>query len=213
MKEKYVVLGAGGHAKIALDILQLNKAKIYGLTDVNYYDGAMCMGYPVIGTDMILEDLAKKGIRNAAMGIGHVGNPRIRNQVYEKAKIMGFQFPNIVHPRAIIADNVVLGDGNLIAAQSVLNPEAVIGSLCIVNTAAVIEHEVVIGNGVHIAPNATVLGMAQIGDNTFVGAGSVILQGVKVGKNCTVGAGCIVLEDIADDTVIVGNPGRILGTT
>lgn len=210
MKEEYIVLGAGGHAKIALDILKLNNMNIYGLTDAHYCDGAMCMGYPILGTDDVLNDLYQKGIRNAAMGIGHIGNPRIRNQVYHSAKIMGFQFPNIIHPRAIIADNVVMGDGNLLAAQAVLNPEASMGSLCIINTAAVVEHEVLIGSGVHIAPNATVLGRAQIGDDTFVGAGSVILQGVTVGKNCIIGAGAVVLEDVPDNSVVVGNPGRLL---
>lgn len=210
MKEEYIVLGAGGHAKVALDILKLNNMNIYGLTDVNYCEGAMCMDYPIVGTDEVLNDLYQMGIRNAVMGIGHVGNPHIRNRVYHNTKELGLQFPNVIHPTAVVADSVVMGDGNLVAAQSILNPEASIGSLCIINSAAVVEHEVVIGDGVHIAPNATVLGMAHIGDDTFVGAGSVILQGVNIGKNCVIGAGAVVLKDVPDNSVIIGNPGRLL---
>ena len=209
MKEKYIVLGAGGHAKVALDILKLNKKNIYGLTDANILKDSMCMGYPIIGTDEELERLIKSGVKNAVMGIGHVGDVTIRDRVYLYAKQLGFEFPNIIHPRAIVAENVMLGKGNLISAQAILNPEACIGTLCIINTASVIEHDVCIGDGVHVAPHATVLGMVNIGDNSFIGAGSVILQGVTVGRNCIIGAGTVVLNDVPDNSVVVGNPGIV----
>lgn len=210
MEEKYVVLGAGGHAKIVLDILKLNHREICGLTDAGFQEGFTCMGYPVLGTDKVLSDLYQKGIKNAVMGIGHVGNPKIRNQLYEEVKQIGYVFPNVIHPKTVLAETVQVGEGNLFAAQCVLNSEVVIGNLCIINTASVVEHEVIIGNGVHVAPHATILGGAQIGDNTFVGAGSVIFQGVHIGSNCVIGAGSIVRKNVENNCVIVGNPGRLL---
>lgn len=210
MEDRYIVLGAGGHAKVALDILALNQRKVYGLTDAGFQEGSTCAGYPVLGTDVILTELFQQKIQNAVMGIGHVGNTTIRNNVYDYAKKIGYTFPNVIHPRAIAAQTVQMGEGNLLAAECVLNSEAMIGNLCIINTGAVVEHECVIGNGVHIAPHATVLGTAKIGNNSFVGAGSVILQGVHVGHNCIIGAGSVVLRDVDDNSVIVGNPGRLL---
>lgn len=210
MEEKYVVLGAGGHSKIILDILKLNQKEICGLTDAEFQEGDFCMGYPVLGTDAVLTVLYQQGIENAAMGIGHIGNPQIRNRIYEEVGRIGYRFPNIIHPQAVCSETIQMGRGNLLAAQCVVNPEVVLGDLCIVNTAAVVEHEVVVGNGVHIAPHATVLGAAQIGHNSFIGAGSVILQGVKVGDNCIIGAGSIVRKDVENNSVIVGNPGRLI---
>lgn len=210
MKGKYIILGAGGHAKVVLDILELNQEEIYGLTDAEFRYGDTCMGYCVLGTDDILAELYQQGIKNAAMGIGHVGNPLIRNKVYCGAKKIGYTFPNVIHLSAVVARTCRMGEGNLLAAQCVLNPEAEIGNLCIVNTGAVIEHECRIGDGVHLAPNATVLGAATVGSNSFIGAGSVILQGIHIGQNCIIGAGCVVISDVDDNSVVVGNPGRLV---
>lgn len=52
----------------------------------------------------------------------------------------------------------------------------------------------------------------SIGDNVFVGVNAVILPGVTIGSNVVVGAGSIVTKDVADNTVVAGNPARILGT-
>lgn len=210
VEEKYIVIGAGGHAKVVLDVLKLNKKNIAGLTDPNVLKGELCMGYSILGNDDELPGLYEKGICHAVMGIGHVGYPAVRNKVYKIAKQIGYEFSNCIHPTAVIAETVQLGEGNLLAAGVVINADACIGDLSIINTSAVIEHEVQIGNGVHIAPHATVLGQAVIGDNSFIGAGSVILQGVHIGKNCIIGAGSIVLRDVEDDCVVVGNPGRVL---
>lgn len=210
MEEKYIILGAGGHAKVALDILRLNQKNICGFTDAGFQEGDICAGYPVLGTDTILTELFQQGIKNAVMGIGHIGDTAIRNNVYDCVKKIGYIFPNIMHPRAMIAETAQMGEGNLLAAECVLNPEAIIGNLCIINTGAIVEHECVIGNGVHIAPHATVLGAAKIGDNSLVGAGSIILQGVQVGCDCIIGAGSVVVKDVDDNSVIVGSPCKLL---
>ena len=210
MSDRCVVIGAGGHAKTAVDILVRNGVQIAGVTDVPDRAGTSFQGYPILGGDDRLADIYASGVHAAAMGIGHVGNPQIRNAIYERVGETGFLFLNLVHPSAVLAETVCCGDGNLFAANSVVNAGARIGSLCIVNTAAVIEHDADIADGVHIAPHAVVLGEAAIGRNTFVGAGSVVLQGVSIGSNCLVGAGSVVLHDVEDDCVVIGNPGRIL---
>ena len=168
MDKKIVVLGAGGHAKIILDVLKLNHMNICGLTDAASQGEQFCLGFPVLGNDGILPELFEQGICNAAMGIGHVGNPNIRNAVYNTAKQIGYSFPNIIHPQAVLSETVKAGEGILFAAQCVVNADAVVGNLCIVNTAAVVEHDVVIEDGVHVAPHATLLGMVHVGKNSFI---------------------------------------------
>lgn len=210
MKEKYVVLGAGGHSKVVMDVLRLCGKEIVGLTDNTLRPGDRCMGCRVLGDDSVLDDLYRQGIPYAAMGIGHVGYPAIRNKVFAYALERGFAFPNLVHPAAILADSAKIGQGVFFGAGSIVNAEARIGDLCIINTGAVVEHEAVLGNGVHVAPHATVLGRVSVGENTLVGAGSVILQGAHVGKNCLIGAGSFVHQDVGDGCVVIGNPGRVM---
>jgi len=50
-----------------------------------------------------------------------------------------------------------------------------------------------------------------IGNNVFIGTGAIILKGVRIGDNSVVGAGAIVTKNIPDNTIVVGNPSRIVG--
>lgn len=49
-----------------------------------------------------------------------------------------------------------------------------------------------------------------IGDNVFVGADAIILPGTKIGSNVIVGAGAVVAHDIPDNSVVVGNPCKVV---
>jgi len=52
-----------------------------------------------------------------------------------------------------------------------------------------------------------------IGSRAFVGAGSIILPGVNIGKNVIVGAGSVVTHDVPNNSVVAGNPARIIEST
>lgn len=56
------------------------------------------------------------------------------------------------------------------------------------------------------------LGRTIIGNNVFLGVNAVVLPGVKIGNNVIIGAGCVVTKDIPDNSVVAGNPGKIICT-
>lgn len=83
---------------------------------------------------------------------------------------------------------------------------------------------VTIGNNVTIT-NATILahdastkkslgytkvGRVDIGDNVFIGYGAIILPGTRIGDNVIIGAGAVVAEDVPNNSVVIGNPCKIL---
>lgn len=49
-----------------------------------------------------------------------------------------------------------------------------------------------------------------IGDNVFIGMNAIILMGSKIGDNCIVGAGAVVSGTFPDNSVIAGNPARVI---
>lgn len=51
-----------------------------------------------------------------------------------------------------------------------------------------------------------------IGDNVSIGANVCIIGNIKIGNNVVVGAGCVVVKDIPDNSVVVGNPGKVIKT-
>jgi acetyltransferase-like isoleucine patch superfamily enzyme len=53
---------------------------------------------------------------------------------------------------------------------------------------------------------------ADVGEDAKIGANSTLLPGVKIGRNALVGAGTVVTKDVAEDSVVVGNPARVVNT-
>jgi len=62
-------------------------------------------------------------------------------------------------------------------------------------------------------PNITVFGRIKIGSNTFIGINCIILPNTTIGSNCIIGAGAVVRGNIPDDSVVLGNPGKIVMKT
>lgn len=52
----------------------------------------------------------------------------------------------------------------------------------------------------------------SIGSDVFIGVNSVVLPGVTIGSRVVVGAGSVVTRDVPDDSVVLGNPARVVGT-
>lgn len=53
----------------------------------------------------------------------------------------------------------------------------------------------------------------HVGDNVFVGAKALLLPGTHIGNNSIVGAGAVVKGTYPAESIIVGNPARVIGKT
>ncbi len=82
----------------------------------------------------------------------------------------------------------------------VVHPDAVIGDNCN------IAQGVLIGESF----NKGIAGVPTIGNNCCLFANSMILGGVKLGDNVLVAPGAFVNFDVPDNSIVVGNPGRII---
>ncbi|CAN1599904.1 acyltransferase [Pseudomonas mediterranea] len=62
-------------------------------------------------------------------------------------------------------------------------------------------------------PDLELAGEINVGDNVFIGMGALILPNVRIGNNCIVGANSVVTKDVADGTIVAGNPARAISLT
>ena len=198
-KEKIVLIGGGGHAKVVIDAIKKEgKFDIYGIVDPVLARGTSVMGISVLGSDDELENIFAKKVKYASIGIGSIDNSEARKRIYRNLKSIGFELPAIKHPSASIGEHVLLGEGTFVAAGAVINPSVKIGKNAIVNTRASIDHDCEIGDFVHIAPGATLSGGVRVGDETHIGTGANVVQYRTIGKECMIGAGRTIRHDKGD---------------
>ena len=209
-KKKIVLIGGGGHCKVVISILKkLDNFEIAGIVDINKA-GSLISGIKIIGTDDDLKDIYKSGINNALITVGSIKDNTKRYRLFNIAREIGYNFPIIISPEAIVDKSVKIDEGTVIMPGSIINIDSSIGKNCIINTGAIIEHDCKIGDNCHITPGVHISGAVNIGELSFIGIGATIIQGIKIGKNITIGAGSVVIKDIPDNVIALGNPAKII---
>jgi acetyltransferase-like isoleucine patch superfamily enzyme len=62
-------------------------------------------------------------------------------------------------------------------------------------------------------PDMDVFGAIRVGDNVYFGVDCIVLPNSRIGSNCIIGAGTLVRGEIPDNSVVMGNPGKVVMKT
>ena len=196
-----LLYGASGHGKVIIDCLESQGLEIIGIFDDDA-NKVELLNYQVIGK------YNAEMFSNEKLIIS-IGDNQIRKKVSE---IIKHKFGSAIHISSTVSKHVEIGEGTVVFHKAVLQSSTKVGKHVIINTAASIDHDCVIDNFAHISPNATLCGNVKIGEGTHIGAGAVIIPNRTIGKWCLIGAGTVVTKDVADYSVVVGNPARKIKT-
>jgi acetyltransferase EpsM len=205
-----LIWGAAGHARVVADIIRLRaEYNIVGFLDnINpERRGTTFCGAPILGSVEELDHLKQQGIEHIILGFG---NCTARLQLAEVVRSKGFRLVNAIHPQAIVASDVSIGAGSVIAAGAVVNPATQIGEHVIINTGACVDHDGVIADGCHISPGVRLGGHVTIDRASWIGIGATVIDHLQIGANTLIGAGSVVVNDIPDNVVAYGVPARIV---
>lgn len=203
MKNKLLILGAGGHGKVVADIaLKMNKwNNIYFLDDDESISEAISIKR--IGK---LED-SYKMIKEFDVFVA-IGNNPTRMKIQSRLEDLGANIPILIHPAAVIGTDVKVDIGTVIMAGVIINCCTTIGKGCIINTNSNIDHDNFIDDYVHVSPGSSLGGTVKIATQTWLGIGSTIINNVHVAKNCIIGAGSVIVKDILESGTYVGVPAK-----
>ena len=201
-----VIVGAGGHAKVCIELLRVageTVAYCIGGDD----SGEACLGVPVLQGDAHLARLRELGFERAFIAIG---SNALRERLSHSVHALGYRIVNAISPGAAVSPSARLGQGVAIMAGAVINADSHIGDLAIVNTCASVDHDGWIGTAVHIAPHCGLAGNVTVGTRTFLGIGCKVIPGIRIGDDVMAGAGSVIVSDVLDKSRIAGVPARNL---
>ncbi|WNL38491.1 acetyltransferase [Halomonas sp. PAMB 3232] len=204
-----ILLGAGGHAKVVLDLLRFTGRTVIGVCDpiLEHKPGGLWRGIPVLGGDNDLLSHVADTVE-LANGVGSLPGQSTRHNLHERIIALGYRFATLVHPSAVLSESAILGRGAQVMAGCVVQADVQIGEGTLVNTAAHIDHDCQLGRHVHIAPGAVLSGGIRIADNVHVGPNVTIIQGVTIGTGAIIGAGTTVLHDLPEYHQLIGQAPR-----
>jgi sugar O-acyltransferase (sialic acid O-acetyltransferase NeuD family) len=206
-----VIIGAGGHGKVVLDILRAaGQHEPVGFVDsfANRANTQYC-GLTIFGPANVLPRLRQQNIRGAIVAIG---NCRARQEYALHLRSLGFELINAIHPTASVSPTAQIGRNVVIAPMAAICTEAKIADSVIINTGAIIDHECEVAEGAHICPRAALAGRVRVGTGAWIGLGAGIIQCITVGEHAMVGAGAMVIRDVPAHATVVGVPARVIKT-
>lgn len=202
-----LIYGASGHAKMIVEIIRKNNNyNIIGFIDSFKPANEEIYGYRVIGNlDSLQEILHSHNIEGIHIG---VGDNYTRQMAYEKISKIApdLEYISVVHPSAIVADDVVIPRGTVIMADVTVNANAKIGEFCILNTKSSLGHDSVMADFSSLASGAIIGGNVHIGYCSAICLRASIIQNITIGDYTVVGAASLVLKSIGDRKLAFGVP-------
>lgn len=201
---RLLIIGAGGHAKVVIDVARAAGWLPIGAIDRETNDSVLDV--PVIGDDSSVRELWRENMFDAVTVA--IGENTLRQKLSNMARSYGCPTPALIHPCAYVSRYAQIAEGTVVMPSAVVNAAAQIGRDCIVNTGSVVEHDCELKNAVHVAPRSAMGGSCYLGSCALFGIGATARPGVRIGDNVVVGAGATVVSNVPNGWLVYGTPAR-----
>ena len=184
MKEKLLLVGAGGFGMVVLEHAQ--QMFDCALVDDGYEAGTIINGAEVVGK---VGDIARLFGEYRKLVVG-IGNNALREKVYKEAAAIGYVFPNIIVSSAYISPYATIGTGCIILNNAVVQGGAKVGNGIILNAGVEVHLDSAVEDYVLIYTNSVVRTHAHVGRRAHIGSTLTIGNNVMVPEDGVVENGC-----------------------
>jgi sugar O-acyltransferase (sialic acid O-acetyltransferase NeuD family) len=200
---KNIILGAGGHAKEVLSVIEQS----YNDKGLAFFDNTIEGSKKLFGFSIFYKNEQLKDFNTFFLGIGGI---RVRKILSQLGLDYGLEWVGCRSINAQVGKYEVYIDKTVDLMSGVIISNSVsIGMGTLLNRNVNVHHDVTIGSFCEIAPGVQLLGKVKLGNEVFVGAGAILLPNVRVGNNAIIGAGAVVTKDIESGTTVAGIPAKI----
>lgn len=199
--DKVVVIGAGGHGKSLVSVLQAMEVGVAAIYD----DDPSTWGREVLGIQVRgpASELDPHSSIPLLLGLG--SNPARKAMA---DRFSASTWATVIYPTAYVAQSAQVGRGTVVLPGAVIGAEVVLGAHVIVSTLCTIGHDTHLGDFAHAAPGVQVAGGSSIETGAFLAIGSVVCPEVTVGEWATLAAGGVAVHDLPPHIISYGIPAR-----
>lgn len=211
---KLVILGGSGIGMIAASIADsLGYFEVVGFLNDYVPVGSEIGKYRKIGVVGKTEDVETYVKKGCYFFIAYVGlqNEKETYQKIEMLPIPPDRFATLIHHTAIIPKGYSkIGNGCLLSPLCQLSPDTTIADNCILLPNSFVGHDSTLDRFAHVATNGVIGANVRVGKAVHVGSNATIREKVRIGDFSLIGAGAVVLNDVPGNSVVVGNPAKVL---
>lgn len=196
-----VIMGAGELGKEVLWLIEdINRIEptwvILGFLDDTKNLGDTINGYPVIGTMFQLEELSREYDLYAIVA---VQSGKDKANIDSDHKNFN-RWASIIHPTAVVAPEVRVGDGTIIFPQVTVSVDSNIGRHCLLYIHAIICNDCVLKDYTSVMSGVSLAEHVTVGERSYLSAGCDVYPNINIGKDCKISVGTTVDEDLPDGT-------------
>lgn len=177
--------------------------------DSAYMTGASFNGLPIVPFED-LESTYPPTEYELSILLGYRNVNQLRAQKYDQAKIKGYNLINYISSRAVIWQNVTLGDNCYIYENAILQPFASIGNDVILGPGSLIGHHSTIKDHCFIAARTTLLGCVTVEPYCVLGANATITDSTTVGRESIIGSSALINRDVEERSVYISSGAQLL---
>ena len=176
MKTKLLLVGAGGFGRVALEhaVEQYDCAFVDDGPEL----GTFVNGVAVIGRIRDLQRLHDEA--GYEQLIVTIGNNKLREEIYNKAKAIGYSFPNIICASAYVSRYAELGSGCVLLNNVVVQNGAHVGDGVLLNPGVEVHHDSFVDDCSLIYTNSVVRTLAHVGKRVRIGSNVSISNNVNI---------------------------------
>jgi sugar O-acyltransferase (sialic acid O-acetyltransferase NeuD family) len=195
---KLALFGHGGHAREVARQIKPYKTSIFDkitfYVDPQYANGV---------SKSILEFDPEKEILMVA-----IADCKERKRIVDKLP-KSTKYLTFIHPTAQIMDeDIEIGEGSFIGANSILTTNIKLGKHSILNRGNHIGHDTKIGDYFSAMPGAIISGNVTIGDEVYVGTNASIKEKINITNNVIIGLNSGIINNIDQKGTYVGLPAK-----
>lgn len=208
--EKIVIVGGGSFIGNLINYIEgMDQYDIVGYTDI--HNNGDFFGYEYLGDDSVLPELFRKGVKNAAIGVGNrLSDTTLKQKIYQNLLSIGFTLPVIKGSGVIVHKGVKFGDGVILRDGAIVQASAVLGNCVMIGDRAIISHDTQIGDFSQVVSGCTLGRGIHIGKSAFLGFNCVVTNDLSIVDGCTVGACSLVNKNCETAGLYFGSPVKLV---